>query len=283
MRPRLNSVVFAMASVCAAILTSCTPDDTSNGNGIVADMDASFTVTPVSANRFSLQATNPEGTIVHFWNTGSANVRAGGNYEAFLPDIGTYTITHTITGIGGTKISSEQTVEVTTADPVAGNIIMGGRFNTAGEFNDNWDVSVIAPGANWAFDNGKATVSGGGWGHAAIYQAVQVEANKPYKIDMSVTSNGSSEMWFELYASMVAPTPGVDYSAGGKRMQINTWAGCGMNAMNGLFSSLQCAANETSGNIVTFPTSGTAYILIKCGGNNIGNISIDNVEMRRTE
>jgi len=275
-----------MALGFVALLSSCSPDE-SGSNGLQAGaMDASFTITPIdgSANRFRLSANNNDGAIKHLWNTGSGDQVAGEYIDIFLPDADTYTVKHTVTGIGGEAVSAEQTLNVTTADPIAGNLILGGKFNTVEDYNQFSILNISASGTAWSYDatNKRATIQGGGWNQQGIFQAVQVEGGKSYRVDMRVTGTGSSNTWFELYVSQTAPTQGSDYSADGKRMQINTWAGCGGSPYDGLFSAVQCAANETSGPVVTFPTSGTAYVVVKCGGENIGSVSIDNVEMRRT-
>ncbi|HLN94072.1 MAG TPA: hypothetical protein VK183_00455 [Flavobacterium sp.] len=270
------------------LFTGCTPDENGDGNGTtVGDIDASFTVAPKdgSANRFILTAASNKGTLTHIWNAGSGDVRsASSSYELFLPDAGTYTISHTMVGVGGATVTSEQTVTVATPDPVAGNLIRGGKFDTLADYNEFDILTISAGGTAWSYDatNKRATVQGGGWNQQGIYQAVEVVGGKTYEVNMRVTGSGSINTWFELYVSQTAPTQGNDYSADGKRMQINTWAGCGGSPYDGLFSAVQCAANETSGRFVTFPNSGTAYVVVKCGGENIGSVSIDNVEMRRT-
>lgn len=275
----------------ASLFTACSPEDASGGNGTTPnELDASFTITPKpgATNRYILHANSSDNTYKHFWDSGLGNGDAAGgeDIEIFLPDVGEYTVRHTSVGyIGGKSYTTEQTINVTTPDPVAGNLILGGKFNSVDDYNQFDILTISASGAAWSYDsaNKRATLQGGGWNQQGIFQAVQVEAGKSYRVDMKVTGTGSVNTWFELYISQTPPTQGVEYNAGGKRMQINTWAGCGGSPYDGLFSAVQCAANETSGPVVTFDTTGTAYVVIRGGGENVGSISIDNVEMRRTE
>lgn len=275
-----------MALGFVAFLSSCSPDESGTNGLETGQMDASFTITPIdgSANRFRLTANNNDGAIKHIWNTGGTDMVTGEYIDIFLPDIDTYTIRHTVTGIGGASVSAEQPLNVTTADPIAGNLIHGGKFKTLEDYNQFQILTISAGGTAWSYDatNQWATIQGGGWNQQGIFQAVQVEGGKTYEVNMRVKGLGSINTWFELYVSQTAPTQGNDYSADGKRMQINTWAGCGGSPYDGLFSAVQCAANETSGRFITFANSGTAYVVVKCGGENIGSVSIDDVEMRRT-
>ena len=63
-------------------------------------------------------------------------------------------------------------------------------------------------------------------------------------------------------------------------MPRRIWNGCGKTSFNGPLTSLSCAG--TGGGVVEFPISGTAYLVIRSGGDNLGTtgISIDNVELR---
>ncbi|MGK4569386.1 hypothetical protein [Flavobacterium sp. 3HN19-14] len=283
-------LVLALAAL--GTFSACSPDEAGAGNGLnLVEADASFTVTQVDANHFKLTATESPELMSSRWGVAKADLAdaiptaPGVNFNAFLPDAGTYKVIHTATGKGGTTTMSTQLITVTTPDPIAGNLILGSEFNSVDDYNQFSILHIPSSGtAAWAYDatGKKATISGTN-GHQGIFQAVNVIADKHYKIDMTVSGTGSTNTWFELYASMTAPTQNQDYSFNGKRMQINTWAGCGTSNFSGLFSAVQCGTGDVSGNVVSFPTSGTAYIVVKCGGDNIGSISIDNVEMRRID
>jgi hypothetical protein len=151
--------------------------------------------------------------------------------------------------------------------------------------NTKWVNLKINSDNNVTFNinlNGTILATGGSWGHAGVYQAVEVRANKNYKIDMNVKGSGASDTWFEVYVSPTVPTQGADYSAGGLRQGLSTWAGCGNSSFDALLSTIQCSGNS---NIVTFPTSGTVYIVIKSGGGNLGTtgITMSKIDFRRTD
>ncbi len=130
--------------------------------------------------------------------------------------------------------------------------------------------------------DGTILASGGNGGHAGVYQAVEVRANKQYKVDFKVKGSGATNTWFEVYVSKTAPVQGSDYSTGGIRIGLNTWTGCGNTSFEGLLSKIKCAG---IGNTVTFPTAGTVYIVIKSGGANLGTtgITMSNIDFRRID
>lgn len=285
--------VIMLSFIGMMIVTSCQPEDSFKNNGLVSsDLDASFTITPVSGvtNRYTLEAQSADGVLTNWWDSGdgSGKFRGKVNEEIFLPDAGIYTVTHTVVGIGGTTYTSTQELTVEESDPNAGNIVKGGKFDTAEDIA-NWTVvNISASGTEWTFANGKATVQGGGWNQKGIYQAIDVIGGKTYKIDMLVSStSGVSNTWFEVFASPTKPVDGSDYSAGGKLITINTWAGCGSEPFSGKLSIVGCDLGA-----ITYPNepgkfiaenTGTIYLVIKCGGEDLKDgIVVDNVEMRGT-
>lgn len=276
------SLLF-MALLSTSILTSCQPEEFGTGNGLAdMDLDASFSIsqTDENGNRYAVEASDAENIWYHKWDLGNGSSFRGERLEnIFLPDAGTYTITHTAYGRGGSAISSAQEVVVINSDPAAGNLVKGGKLDTA-EDHSEWTILTISPsGAAWTFNQGNATINASGNNQQGIFQAIEVEAGKPYTIDMTVSGSGATDVWFEVFASPTAPTQGNDYSAGGTRIGLNTWAGCGNAPFSGSLSNLSCSG---SGNTVQFDTSGTIYLTIKCGGANTGTtgITIDNVEFR---
>jgi hypothetical protein len=193
---------------------------------------------------------------------------------------GVYKVEHRVVGrVGGTNFVSEQSFTVTIpAEPEAEN---GPNLIASPNFEDPTDWTVLrinSSGASWSFASGAATISGT-TGHQAIYQAITVEAGREYEFDMNVSGAGSSNTWFEVYVSATAPTPNSDYNAGGKRIQLNTWAGCATTAFDGLLSEEQCGEADVLGNTITFAQSGTVYFLIKCGSGdgNINSITVKDV------
>lgn len=178
---------------------------------------------------------------------------------------------------GKTAASNIVTIKVTPSDS-APNLIQGGKFDAGDE--SKWTVLNISPGVTAGFTGGKAVWTGGGWGHAGIFQAIDVEANKKYQINMNVSGSGATDTWFEIYAGKVVPQQGQDYNDGGMRLGLNTWIGCGKTAFDGPLAMLSC--NGTGGGVIEFPSAGTVYLVIRGGGANLGTtgISVDNVELR---
>lgn len=271
---------FFVASVFAG-LTACTPEETDLGNGLSdSNVDATFTVSPdpTSPNKFNLQG-KTANVIQSKWiidgvpNQGEIGVVK----NIFFPDAGTYTVTHSAMGRGGVANNSTQEIIVETSDPVAGNILLDGRFPDG---QGVWEVLHInGTNTNWTFAPGNATITGSSNDQQAIYQAVEVQANREYKLDMVVQGSGATDTWFEVLASPTAPVQNQDYSAGGTRIGLNTWGGCGNTAFNGKLSEIGCSG---SGPVISFPTTGIIYIVIKSGGANLGTtgIKVSNVELR---
>ncbi len=275
--------LLCLALVAASAIISCTPDETGSGNGLTADsVDASFTVTPVegSPNSFTVKSSG-SGVISNRWDSGTGSVAGSDSEVLFLPDADTYTITHTASGRGGTTATATQTIVVPTSDPVAGNLARGGKLNSAEDVAEWTVLNISSSNCAVVFDNNMATFTASGYNQKAIYQAIQVEANKKYKINMTLSTQGVNTTWTEVYCSTTAPVQGSDYSAGGKRLSLNTWTGCGLSAYTGPFTGISCDAPAGS-NIVTFPESGTVYLVIKSGGDQNTGVSIDNIEFRGT-
>jgi hypothetical protein len=178
---------------------------------------------------------------------------------------------------GKTAASNVVTIKVTPSD-AAPNLVQGGKFDAGDE--SKWTVLNISPGVTISFTGGKAVWTGGGWGHAGIFQAINVEANKKYQINMNASGSGANDTWFEIYVGAVVPQQGQDYNDGGMRLGLNTWIGCGKTAFDGPLTSLSC--NGTGGGVVEFSTAGTVYLVIRGGGADLGatGISVDNVELR---
>ncbi|RYZ88472.1 MAG: hypothetical protein EOP06_10895 [Proteobacteria bacterium] len=289
MKIKLNLLSLSSLAL-ASLLWSCSPNDDNAGNGIVAkDMDASFTITPISANRFTVTASNNANTIVHKWDSGTGAERGGQTREIFLPDVGSYTVTHTSVGIGGESVTSTQTIDVTVADPVAGNLIRGGKFETPEDIAQWMRVPEVVNGSAWVFANGEATMTGSAnWAHQHLYQAIEVEAGKTYKFDMKVKGLGNTmETYMEWYAGYNPPVVGAEYNEGGQILALNTWDGCAIGPFEGQLSSVGCNDGATSGGLKVFPTSGTVYVVLRSASGQASatpfSITIDNVEVRRID
>ena len=273
-----------------SILISCQPDEPkSNGLAISSDaINADFTIdaSNASSNLYTLVG-QTENILANTWDLGDGNspTPSGNTFSAFIPDAGTYVLQHKVVGRGGASKTQSQTLVVPTSDVVSGNLVRGGKFLNAAD-NANWTILNIAGShINWTFGNGYANVSGSSptqYGQQGIYQAIQVIAGKKYKVDLKITGSSCLNSWFEVYVGTAIPQQNNDYSSGGKRISISTF-GCLMsNSFDGKLSDLSC---DGSGNIITFPTSGTVYLVMRSGGFNnntlgLGGVKITNVEFR---
>jgi len=280
----INKSLLISASVF--FMASCSPDTVEEGNGLTQpEVDAAFTVTKTAENRYHLKRVNDNNInfINSQWNIDYDGFVNGKNeIDVFLPDAGTYIIQHSAVGIGGVSGGmTSQTVVVPTSDPVAGNIIQGGRFDTPAEVA-KWTIFPISStGAQWVFANGKATIVASGSNQQAFYQAVNVVAGQKYSIDMVASSaTPLVDTWFEVYMLDSLPAPGNDLS-GTVYRNINTWDGCGKTAFGGKVSAIGCNSGKNSG-IYTATSTGTVYLVIKCGGGNVSGLSVDKVELRKT-
>lgn len=264
-------------------LSGCLPEDVGIGNGLSDEsLDAAFTIVPdgESPNRFVLKASNTD-YILSKWELGDGSPAfiGGMEQEVFLPDAGTYTVTHHAVGKGGVAVSASQELIVETSDPNSGNIVLGGKLDTDEDIAQWTILNISASGASWTFENGTATITASGYNQQGFYQAINVVKDKTYSIDMICAStSGVSDTWFEVFASPVAPVQGNDYSEGGSRRSINTWAGCGSNPFAGKISSIGCADNAGT---FTATEDGVIYLVIKSGGGDLKDgISVDNIEVR---
>ena len=283
------SFMFAIV-VTSSLLMSCQPDDAGKGNGIFGSvLDASFTVTPIAGktNTYSIKAV-ANNYVGSKWDMGAGAGNTLGKSEEIVafPDKGTYTIVHTAIGIGGQSYTSKQDIVVDVSDPIAGNMVQGAKFVDASDWA-KWTILNITPVSGstfWTFAPGSANISPAKMGNQAIYQAINVVAGVKYKIDMVVSSPaGIVNTWFEVYCLDQVPAQGSDYGnlASNGVNGINFWVGCGLTPFNGLLSNLACAGKFKG--VVSFPTSGTAYLVLKCGSQVEGtSITVKNVEMRIT-
>lgn len=277
--------VVLIFTLSLGTLISCQPDEvgTGDGNGLTAtNIDASFTVTPVAGevNTYLLSA-QTGGVLLSKWNIGDGEYTGKFAEKISLADAGTYTISHTAVGIGGATATTTKEIVVATSDPLKGNLVQGGKLDTTSDISKWTVLNIASSGTSWAFANGKATVTGGGWNQQGFYQAISVVSGRTYKVDMVCSStSGVSNTWFEVFVSPIIPTQNSDYSAGGKIRTINTWAGCGTSAFSGKISSVGCDGSSNAGTYTATATE-TVYLVIKCGGENLKDgISVDNIELR---
>jgi hypothetical protein len=279
-------VVLSIASF--GFFASCQTDPIDNGISEMTPLDASFTVTPVSGsnNRFVLTA-KTTNYLFSKWNSGDGSPDFSGKQSEtiFLPDAGTYKVSHIAVGKGGEQFVSVQNITVTVSDPLAGNIITGGKFANATD-HAKWipyDVAFWSSNATLAFGDGFAQINSNGWDQYGLYQAINVIKDQKYNIDMIVSStSGHSNTWFEVYVGEGKPVDDVEYKEGGMKRTVNTWDGCGLAPYAGKISIVGCNANNNKG-IYTATKTGTVYFVIRAGGENMKDgIKISNIEMRGT-
>ncbi|MCF8713753.1 hypothetical protein JM658_02850 [Joostella atrarenae] len=282
-----NRKTLVAAIAVSAIISSCQPEEINEGNGLSdPNVDASFMITEIEgeSNVFLFEA-QTENVISSKWDFGAGLLPGKMTEEVFFPDAGTYEIVHQAIGRGGLTGTVTQELVVETSDPVAGNIVLGGTFETS-EDHSNWNTLKISDsGSEWVFNEGSATIfSTEQWSQTGIYQAIEVEKDKEYSIDMLVSGEANGDTWLEVYAGTSVPVEGQAYEDT-KIMGISTWDGCGTAKFSGKLSNVGCIENtqtKTVSNKVTFAESGTIYLLIRSGGGsmNPAGITISNVEMR---
>jgi hypothetical protein len=281
----LKAGTIVLGLLAAGMYVGCRPEQfNGEGNGLAPkSFNANFTITPVSGkpNYYVLKA-DPTGVLAVQWDLGDGGgLNPGKTVDTvFYPDAGTYTVSMKAIGIGGaTKTSTTQTVTVATSDPKSGNLVQGGKMQ-AGD-DAFWTHFTIGAGQAIVFDASKGvmTANESGYNQAAVYQAINLTAGQKYMVDMIVSGSGLTDSWFEVWIGNDKPVPGNDYSSGQKPISLNTWSGCGINAFNGKLSAISCAG---SGDPFTVPTTGTYYLVIKCGGSNTGvtGVSFTNVTLR---
>lgn len=115
----------------------------------------------------------------------------------------------------------------------------------------------------------------GGYNQAAVYQGVKLFGKLQYNVNMMVQGSGATNVWFEVWITQKKPQDGQDIGTGFdptavKIMGLNTWDGCGGSPFNGWLATVGCGGK---GNY-TPPTTGTYYITIKAGGNDLGTTGI---------
>lgn len=276
------NIASAFALVTTLFLGGCSADLTENSI-TPASLDASFTVTPLSSspNKFTLTPSN-ENYIFSQWDLGDGGGFSRGNntLQIFLPDADTYNIKHRVIGAGGVTKDEMKTITVATSDPAAGNLIKGGKFANADDIS-KWTVDNLTGGI-CTFADGWVTFTNvaGTWGQAAIQQPIEVVAGRKYSVDMLFKTAGVTQGWFKVFACTTKPTAGVEYTGEILIAEVAIWDNAGTKS--GKFSSILNPDSGTkTGNIVTFPTSGTIYLSIQCGANDLkGGVSVSKVEFR---
>lgn len=279
-KKRIPLFVFLLFT---GIVISCQPDEEGIGNGLTAEnLSSAFNLDQIEGepNRFLVTNTN-ESVLKYFWNVGEGFYESTKTDTLFLPDAGTYTISSRVVGEGGATSTSAQELTVATSDPIAGNIVQGGRFEDEEAWEEWTILNISQSGAGWNFNEGFATLNASGYNQQGIYQEVTVEAGVPYTIDMRVFGSGTTNTWFEVYASPTPPVQFGEYKYGGIRTGFSSFnEGCATSEFDGRLSNIGCLDTEDT---ITFEESGTIYLVIRSGGESTGatGVSVTSVEMRR--
>ncbi|MGC4235506.1 MAG: hypothetical protein QM594_21210 [Niabella sp.] len=152
------------------------------------------------------------------------------------------------------------------------NLIKGSEFNAGDEAHWNTmkqNVSNSEPVIS--FSGGKLRVSTPGQAicNYLIYQAVEVEQDKKYKLSGDVTTNGYTNGWFEFYLHPNAPVLDGDYNpenGAGRLIEFDGWTpGC-LETISGKLEDLYCSGPGVSeGSVFTSKYSGTVYFVMKIG------------------
>ncbi|PUZ22756.1 hypothetical protein DCC81_20215 [Chitinophaga parva] len=273
--------ISRMSGLCllAAALHACTPESSSQDLGPLPV--ASFTAAPLSgnANRIAIASTTP-GAFMWQWQYGDAGGTSSKEKDTItFSKKGTYAIQLTAYTRGGAATAAQQVTIANDLPPV--NVLKGSTMDA--DATQYWTVlNTGGTQTSISIANGVMNFSNTGNTNGAIYQAVQVDANRNYYFSGHVKGNGATNTWFEIYILPDVPVQGSDYGNGKKFVALNTWAGCGGAAFDGDIATIGCDGDYKGQNgKIKFATAGTIYIVIKAGssGGTMGNggINIDDV------
>jgi hypothetical protein len=252
------------------ILFSC-KKEANNSYEVYENVDsftASFTVAPVqgSSTKFVVTNTTKGNYVGTYWDLDQGGGFAGGKAvdTIFYPLAGTYNIRmRALDKRGGLYTTNPITVTTTVNDPRY--LIKGGMMKPGD--NQYWTKLDIVNGfgMSWTFANGTYTATTPVYPPTAkyagaIYQAVQVQANKTYHFSMNVSYGTSSNSWVQIYFGTTVPANGSDYT---DNQKINCYT----------YAASEAAFSGTKTVDVSFATAGTIYVVLKVGCNAGGHIS----------
>lgn len=271
---KMNRLTLApVLLVWLFVFTACTEDEEmmalppGEENAIFT-----YTLNPDNPNEVIFAADPDVDTWYTHWDFGDNTAGEGTEVTKLYFLAGEYDVRFKIFTDGGT-VETVQTISI--ENDIAGpNLVQNGEL----EGDEFWTVLPISGGVDVAFREGAATWTGGGFGHVGIYQAIEVEANQQYQINMDMAGSGLTDCWFEVYVGTTVPMDGSDYNDGGIRLGLNTWDGCGGSPFDAQLTAISCVGGDGT---FEFPTATTAYLVIRGGGADYGvdGLTIDNVSV----
>jgi hypothetical protein len=264
--------------VSVLLIAACDPQefDSIDIGSAPSDDEISFTYSEGDNNLFVFENTSSV-TGYAYWDFGDDSEGTGDSDTVTYYGAGDYVVTMTLITKGGSGVTTD-TITVA-SDYEYANIVVNGEFDDG---DDSWTTYQVGSNVVISIADGAATWTGGDWDQAIMYQAIEVEAGE-YQVDMNISGSGATDSWFEVYFSTTAPTEGSDYSDDDILLGLNTWTGCGGDEFDCDFTDITCS-DETAG-LVEFSTAGTAYLVIKGGGSDLGTtgITVDDVVVYSTE
>lgn len=262
------------------LVSACSKDEP------VSQAIASFQYVVSEENTLEVTFTNYSKYATSYtWDFGdNAGTSTEENPTYTYADGGTYAVTLTATGDGGSRDHSK---DVTVINPTAKNYIENGEFNDESVWTiiqhhtSRNGIITIADGVA-VFDE-IIDVPSGDWGneaHVGMNQAVTLEAGS-YQMDLDITTNGIDECWFEVWVGLDEPIDEADYNENynaTKALSFNAWDCADNKVYSGSMAAASC--QDTDGSI-TIDAAGTYYVVIRSGGFTFGEggIIIDNVSM----
>lgn len=254
--------------------TSCSePDEATVEAPTSEDLNFTYMVDSENPNLYHFSGQSAVDAWFIHWNFGDNTGSEGLDASKVFFKAGIYEVRFKIITEGGSASISETIV--IDQDFAGPDLVENGGLDT----DEGWTILNISPGVEVEIANGVASWSGGSWGNAAIFQKIEIEADKEYQINMDMSGGGLSDCWFETFIGTLQPQQNVDYSDGGIQIGMSTWEGCGADDFMGQLTDVACVGN---GGAFTWSTPGEAYLVIKSGGANMGDqgVTIDNIAIR---
>lgn len=299
MKKFLNfSSIYLMA--LALIVFSCS-DDEGDPPPPAPDPVADFSYAVDDENPYLINFTNEsENHEASSWDFGDGNTSTDENPSHEYEASGSYEVTLTVTSNGSSdEITQTVTIESPGGVPTGQNILAGGDMNDPDAWNVTAGADVVV---NYEFTDDGLVISGevedGTLAQLHIWQPIEVEAGQEYLFFADVSGGGFDNAYLEVVIGPTEPVDGENYAPtfyedpdnpqdvpglqgihpkNSKVAGINFWIdGGGVESFDGNIldegiatdpeglASKAAGENSTNGRI-TFPTSGTYYLLLKAG------------------